>query len=219
MVAQSLKLNPFKRPEGAGYCAPSRSRRTQRTARNVILLKGRASDTRRELDLRVLANLESGLKWLAGCGDETNILNPGFLAELHRRMFGEVWSRAGEMRDKERDDGVSPGVLAGQLEAALEHAKFWAENDVYPALEAAARFHHRLMQLCAFDIGNNCHARIATELYLREYFGFPPWNWSSGADLKLSDARRDQYAAALKAADDGRIDELMAFLREEAPAD
>lgn len=66
----------------------------------------------------------------------------------------------------------------------LENARYWAEHEVYKPLEAAARFHHRLVQIHPFPNGNGRHARIATDIFLEDYYGHPPIQWASGFDLQ-----------------------------------
>ena len=177
----------------------------------IAALKHQNIETKGELDARVQANLESGLAWLADRGDAADILGPAFFKELHFRLFGEVWRRAGNLREAEQQGGADPDVIDQQLEALLDNARFWAANGVYPALEAAALFHHRLARLRFFDLGNTHHAAIATDLFLRKYFDFPPVTAARGKDIKMSDQRRKLYADALTAADGGDITPLMDF--------
>jgi Fic-DOC domain mobile mystery protein B len=173
-------------------------------------LKFRHVTTRRELNELEQANVESGLIWL-GRRRSTDILSQAFLCELHRRLFGDVWTWAGAFRRTEKTIGVDPLEIGVELRVLLDDARFWAAHAVYPPLEAAARFHHRLVRIHCFANGNGRHARIAADAYLREYFSHPPIDWAAGRDLSKINERRDAYIAALRAADAGDYDPLLRF--------
>jgi Fic family protein len=48
----------------------------------------------------------------------------------------------------------------------LDDARFWADNKSYPPLEAAARFHHRLVAIHPFPNDNGRFARIMADALL-----------------------------------------------------
>lgn len=167
--------------------------------------------TRGELDELEQANIEQALEWLSRRrgGD---IFDDGFVRTLHKRLFGDVWSWAGEYRLTEKNIGIDPFQIAMQLRMLLDNARHWAEQDVYAPREAAARFHHRLVQIHPFPNGNGRHARIATDVMLEDYYNHPPIEWASGFDLLADNARRTAYIAALRAADAGDFGPLLAFV-------
>lgn len=167
--------------------------------------------TRGELDELEQANVQSGLQWLSR-RRKTDVLTEDFVRELHRRLFGEVWKWAGTFRRTEKNIGIDPVQIGIQLRVLLDDARFWAENDTYEPLEAAARFHHRLVQIHPFPNGNGRHARIMADEYLRQYYGQPPIDWAAGQDLMKSNERRDQYIAALRAADGGEFQAIIDFV-------
>ena len=174
-------------------------------------LKFRHVTTRGELDELEQANIEQGLAWLARRrgGD---VFDDAFLRRLHKRLFGDVWSWAGEYRLREKNIGVEPFQIAVQLRALLGDARYWAENRTFPPLEAAARFHHRLVQIHPFANGNGRHARIAADIMLEDHYGHPPIAWASGFDLQADNERRRDYIAALRAADGHDFAALFAFV-------
>src|SRR5690606_31374485 len=122
---------------------------------------------------------------------------------LLTRLFGDEWTWAVEYRLTEKNIGIDPFQIPVQLRTLLDDAHFWAEHDVFPPFEAAARFHHRMVQVHPFPNGNGRHARIATDILLEEVYDHQPITWASGFDLQADNARRDAYVAALKAADGG----------------
>lgn len=174
-------------------------------------LKFRHVTTRGELNELEQANIESGLLWL-NRRRKGDVLSEEFIRELHRRLFGKVWQWAGTFRQTEKNIGVDPLQIGVRLRMLLDDARYWAEHETYPPLEAAVRFHHRLVQIHCFPNGNGRHARIAADAHLREYFDHPPIDWAAGQDLMASNDRRDEYIASLRAADGGDYDPLLAFV-------
>ena len=163
-------------------------------------LKFKHVTTRGELNALEQANVQSGLLWL-NRRRKGDVLSEEFIRELHRRLFGEVWKWAGSFRQTEKNIGVDPVQISVQLRMLLDDARYWAEHETYPPLEAAARFHHRLVQIHCFANGNGRHARIMADEYLRQCFNHKPIDWASGYDLMKENKRRDEYIAALRAAD------------------
>ncbi len=167
--------------------------------------------TRGELDELEQANIEQGLVWAAR-QRRVNIFDDAFIRRLHKRLFGNVWTWAGRYRLTEKNIGIDPRQISVQLRILLDDARYWAENAVYPPLEAAARYHHRLVQIHPFPNGNGRHARIATDIMLERVYRHPLIEWTCGFDLQTADARRLAYIAALRAADGGDLDPLLAFV-------
>ncbi|NOR30802.1 MAG: mobile mystery protein B [Sulfitobacter sp.] len=172
--------------------------------------------TRGQLDELEQANIEQALDWLSRRrgGD---IFDDGFVRTLHKRLFGDVWSWAGEYRQTERNIGIDPRQISMQLRMLLDNARYWAENNVYPPREAAARFHHRMVQVHPFPNGNGRHARIATDLMLEDHYDHPPIKWASGYDQQADSERRKSYIAALRAADAGEFELLLEFVSTTDP--
>ena len=134
------------------------------------------------------------------------------MKKLHKQLFGEVWKWAGQFRLSEKNIGVDPFQIAVQLRILLDGARYWAENGVFEPLEAAARFHHRLVQIHLFANGNGRHGRIATDVYLQEVLDHAPIEWAHGFDLVADNERRRTYIKALRAADRGDYDLLLDFV-------
>lgn len=167
--------------------------------------------TRGELDELEQVNIESGLLWLAR-RRKRDVLSEEFLRTLHRRLFGDVWTWAGEFRRTGKNIGVEPMHISVQLRMLLDDARYWAEHDTFAPREAGACFHHRLVQIHPFPNGNGRHARIAADVYIADRFGSPPIDWAAGQDLQRSTERREAYIAALRAADAGDCGPLLRFV-------
>lgn len=191
----------FEEPEGATPLDPD----------EIEGLKFDHITTRTELDELEQANITQGLQWL-GRRRGGDILSDEFVRRLHERLFGEVWAWAGTYRLREKNIGIDPFQISVQLHILLENARFWVESETYAPLEAAARFHHRMVQIHPFPNGNGRHARIAADVFLDEYFGHPPVEWASGFDLQADNRRRDAYITALRAADTQDFDLLLEFV-------
>lgn len=174
-------------------------------------LKFKHVTMRGELNELEQANVENGLLWL-NRRRKGDVLSEEFVRELHRRLFGDVWRWAGTFRQTEKNIGVDPAQIGMQLRMLLDDARHWAEHETYPPLEAAARFHHRLVQIHCFPNGNGRHARIMADEFLRRCFDREPIDWAAGRDLMKENARRDEYIAALKAADGNEYGPLLKFV-------
>jgi Fic-DOC domain mobile mystery protein B len=167
--------------------------------------------TRNELDALEQANIQQGLIWM-GRRRNVDVMTDDFLRELHVKLLGDVWAWAGTYRLREKNIGIDPLMIGVSVRALLDDAKYWAEHQTYSPLEAAARFHHRLVQIHPFPNGNGRHARIAADTYLNECFDHPPIDWEAGADLMQENERRDAYVAALRAADGHDYGPLLGFV-------
>ena len=174
-------------------------------------LKFRHITTREELDELEQANIEQGLAWLSR-RRKVDIFDDMFIRTLHKQLFGDVWRWAGQYRLTEKNIGIDPIQISMQLRMFLGDAQLWAEQDIFPPLEAAARFHHRMVLIHPFPNGNGRHARIATDILLDVAYKHPPIAWASGYNLQADNARRRDYIATLRAADAGDFDPLFIFV-------
>lgn len=191
----------FEEPEGATPLDPD----------EIEGLKFKHITTRGELDELEQANITQGLRWLSRRRG-SDVLSDDFIRTLHKRLFGDVWAWAGSYRLREKNIGIDPFQITVQLRYLLDDALYWAENGTYEPFEAAARFHHRMVQIHPFPNGNGRHARIATDVYLEKHFTHPPIEWASGFDLQADNDRRTAYIAALRAADTGDFELLLKFV-------
>jgi len=167
--------------------------------------------TRGELDHLEQANIQSGMSWLAR-SKAKDILNEQFARKLHLKLFGEVWNWAGKFRLTEKNIGIDPVQISIKLRELLDDVSFWVEHKTYDPLEAAARFHHRLVFIHSFPNGNGRHARLYADALLEKVYGEAPIDWSGGYDLQKMNDRRQDYISALRAADAGEYELLFEFV-------
>jgi Fic-DOC domain mobile mystery protein B len=174
-------------------------------------LKFKHVTTRGELDELEQANIEQGLMWLSRQRDN-GVLTVAFAVKLHRRLFGDVWNWSGTFRRTEKNIGIDPLNIRTRLHELMDDARYWAEQKTYTPLEAAARLHHRMVFIHPFPNGNGRHARIMADAMLTRVYGAPPVDWAGGHDLQRMNVRRQDYIAALRAADKGEFGALLGFV-------
>ncbi len=170
--------------------------------------------TQGELNEVEQANILEAMAWSTG-RDHADILTDSYLRELHKRMFKDVWKWAGKYRQSLKNVGVSANQIPAEVKKLCEDTQYWIQNKTYSWDEIGVRFHHRLVSIHPFPNGNGRHARLATDLMLRAN-GQKPFNWggeSSGASIDAAGTTRGLYIAALKAADRGNFNLLLAFVR------
>jgi fido (protein-threonine AMPylation protein) len=80
-----------------------------------------------------------------------------------------------------------------------------------PVDEAAARLHHKLVEIHPFPNGNGRHAREVADLVLL-LLGQEPFSWGKAGLVEVSRTRR-AYIDALIEADHGNYRPLYGFVR------
>jgi Fic-DOC domain mobile mystery protein B len=104
------------------------------------------------------------------------LLDDKYLRDLHRAMFGDVWTWAGSYRRLETSIGIDPGQIGVCVRDLVADARVWAEHEA--PLGVAVRFHHRLVWIHPFPNGNGRHGRQAAD-YLMEALAQPPFTWGA----------------------------------------
>jgi Fic-DOC domain mobile mystery protein B len=140
------------------------------------------------------------------------VLTEDFCRHLHRRMFGRTWKWAGTFRTSDTNIGCDWRQVPTRLRQLLGNADYWVREKSCPLDEAAVRFHHQLVLVHPFPNGNGRHARLMTDLLLRQA-GAARFSWGSGVNLVAPGDVRSRYLQALHAADGGDISALMDFVR------
>lgn len=154
-------------------------------------------------------NIEQGETWAMRQRGE--VLDEGFIRQLHRRMLGETWSWAGGFRTTDKNIGVEWTQIGIKLRDLVNDARYQIEHATFPPDEIAARFHHRLVLIHPFPNGNGRHARLMADLLARK-LGQPRFSWGRRSLLDASEMRL-RYIEALRAADGGDIKPLLSFVR------
>ena len=98
---------------------------------------------RRELNEAEQINVTRAEQW--AFSRKRDVLNEAYLRRLHKQMFQDVWTWAGEFRTSERNIGVEPWRIVTELRELLENVRYWIAHQTYTADEIATRFHHKLV--------------------------------------------------------------------------
>lgn len=168
-------------------------------------------DTRGELDQLEQQNIQQGYRWLLRQRKHKDFLTEGFLLDLHKQLFGSVWSWAGSFRHSDKNIGVDHRYITVELRNLLDDAKYWIEHEAYGREEFAARLHHRLVKIHPFPNGNGRHGRIVTDVVLEKVLGLAPVDWGSNI-LDQRGEHRQRYILALREADKNNYQPLIEFI-------
>lgn len=172
----------------------------------------RSISTRGELNAAEARSVTRGILWLDRQPEMPleDFSSIGFQLELHRRMFGDIWTWAGKIRTQEMSIGIAPEQIQSELYKLSGDLLFWADSGMEPT-EVCARFHHRQVQIHPFVNGNGRHSRVYTE-YLAGMLGLDfvdnkRLTW--GSDSYGAEFARKRYLAALREADKGDYRDLI----------
>lgn len=166
--------------------------------------------TQADLNAWEEANILQGAHW-ASRQKKRNLLDEGFVRELHRRMFDKTWRWAGTFRSSNKNIGVDWTQVAVKMRNLLENTQYQIEHKVFGPDEMAVRFHHQLVWIHAFPNGNGRHARLMADMLVMQ-LGQPRFTWG-GASLATPGDVRNRYLVALRAADQGQFEPLIHFAR------
>lgn len=156
------------------------------------------------------ANIFQANRWAAR-QTKRDLLDEGFVRDLHRRMFDKTWLWAGTFRKSNKNIGVDWMQVAVKLRDLLDNTRYQIEHEVFGPQELAVRFHHQLVWIHAFANGNGRHARLMADL-LAMRLGVGRLSWGSGyGSLTSVGDLRARYLSALRAADQGQYADLMVF--------
>ena len=131
---------------------------------------------------------------------------------LHAKMYGDVWTWAGNFRKSNKNIGVPYYQVATDLRLLLDDARYWHENETYPPEEIAIRFKHRIVAIHCFPNGNGRHSRLIADVIVANLYKSEVFSWGSSTLVKADDTRTN-YISALRVADRGTINDLIKFAR------
>lgn len=170
--------------------------------------------THGELDEHEQLNIEKAVEWTIQTKfKQNNILTEQFIKRLHRQMFGDVWSWAGEFRKSEKNIGVEWIKIGIELKNLLDDTIYWVENKTFLPDEIAIRFKHRLVNIHCFANGNGRHSRLMADIIIESVFKKDLFSWHH-SNMVRADETRKKYINAIKEADNGNINPLLDFARK-----
>jgi Fic-DOC domain mobile mystery protein B len=169
-------------------------------------LKIKGITRRRQLNLLEAENiLKAAVKYfLDGPTERSAPFTLAWVRELHREMFGDVWTWAGEFRTKPVNIGVAPGQIEPQLYDLLQGIPLWKDT---PLIRQAALLHHKAVFIHPFENGNGRWSRMLANIWLARNGGIPT-RWPEEIVGTVSPIR-EEYLKAVKAADQGKYESLV----------
>ena len=169
--------------------------------------------TKVELDEFEQLNIEEALQWvLSKKFKAKKVFSERFICNLHKRMYGNIWTWAGEFRKTDKNIGIDKHQIPIQLKMLCDDSMFWIENNTYSMEEIAIRFKHRLVSIHCFPNGNGRHSRLMADIIIEKLFDKEPFSWGAG-NLTQSGDTRTAYLKAVKLADIGKYQPLLDFAR------
>ena len=169
---------------------------------DVSGLKRKGIHTRAELNRAEAENIRKAVvKYLAAKPSRRAApFTLSWSKRLHKQMFGDIWKWAGEFRQENLNLGCEWHQVPMQLQALLDDLAFWeAQRDTL--LEQAVRLHHRAVSIHPFSNGNGRWARMLANIWLKRH-GHAITEWPE-ATIGSRSVVRDEYLAAIRAADSG----------------
>lgn len=179
---------------------------------DVSGLRIKGISTRSELNAAEAENiLKAAIKYLASRPSRRVAkFDVTWMLRLHREMFGEVWDWAGAIRKRDLNLGAPFYQVDQQLHGLAADLATWQEFG-HDFVEQAARLHFRAVKIHPFLNGNGRWARMLANVLLKQNRS-PIIEWPEGV-IGTESLIRDEYLAAIKQADDGDEDALIALHR------
>ncbi len=165
-------------------------------------LKRKGINTRAELNRAEAENVRKAVvRYLAAKPSRRSApFTLTWVKRLHKQMFGDVWSWAGEFRRENLNLGCDWHQVPMQLQALLDDLAYW-EGQGDELLEQAARLHHGAVRIHPFLNGNGRWARMLANIWLKRH-GCRITEWPEET-IGSTSVIRDEYLAAIRAADEG----------------
>jgi len=167
--------------------------------------------TRQDLDEFEQQNIDKAIERLAGKKFKVEkFLTERFVKDLHREMFGDVWTWAGEFRRSDKSIGVDWRIISVEIKKLLDNCYYWLDNKIFSEEEIAIRLSHGLVKIHPFVNGNGRHSRLIADIMMEKIFYKDIFSWGK-LDLEAMNDERSRYLAALRKADEGDYNCLLTF--------
>ncbi|TLG10318.1 cell filamentation protein Fic [Nocardia cyriacigeorgica] len=94
-----------------------------------------------------------------------DLLTDHFLRELHRRLYGDIWTWAGAFRRRELNIGVAPEQIAVELRGSLETIGYrWHHTNDWAPRQLGIAAHAETVRIHPFIDGNGRTTRLLADL-------------------------------------------------------
>ena len=158
-------------------------------------------------------NIIIGQRWLFNKRQsKADFADITFIMNLHKIMFGKVYSWAGDLRTTQSNIGVTPYLIRPNIASLKLDIQKWIANEVYPADEIAIRYHHKLVCIHPFPNGNGRLCRLMADYINEQVFNGKPFSWGAD-DLYEEGKARSTYMQAIYSANKHQLNDLVSFAR------
>src|SRR5690625_7740628 len=96
-----------------------------------------------------------------------------FIRELHKRMFGNVWAWAGDVRRTNKKLGIDKWQIPMALRDLLHDTIYWMDHETFTPDAIAIRIKHRIVSIHCFPNGNGRHSRLMADVIIDKIYGQP----------------------------------------------
>ena len=180
---------------------------------NISGLKPKWATTRAELnDLEARNIRKAVMRYLAAKPSRRQApFTLEWCYKLHRQMFGEVWRWAGAKRTIELNIGVPVHRIDVDLKNLMDDLALWREQGEMDLIEQVARLHHRAVFIHPFLNGNGRWSRLLANIFQKQSMGkVTIWPEETVGNASVI---REEYLAAVRSADRGEYEPLIALHR------
>ena len=169
--------------------------------------------TRSELDEFEQQNIEEAIQWVLGRSLKAEtIFTESFIKSLHKRMYKNVWSWAGNYRRTDKNLGIDKWQIPSAVKELCDDVAYWVEHKTYSPDEIAIRFKQRIVSIHCFSNGNGRHSRLMADIIIDKIYKQNMFSWGAGNLIQQGDLRI-KYLTAIKEADKNNFDDLIKFAR------
>ncbi len=119
--------------------------------------------------------------------------------QVHRELFGDVWTWAGQIRAEDLNLGVPWQNVISQLEGLFLDIGQWQSSDAL-LLEQTVTIHYRAVAIHPFYGGNGRWSRFLANVWLKRH-GKQVIEWPEAEVGRSASSIRSEYIAAIKSAD------------------
>lgn len=93
------------------------------------------------------------------------LLTDHFVRELHRRLYGDIWTWAGTFRQRELNIGVAPEHIAVELRGSVETIRYrWQHSEDWTSRDLGIAIHAETVRIHPFTDGNGRTTRLLADL-------------------------------------------------------
>ncbi len=94
-----------------------------------------------------------------------DLMTDHLLRELHRRLYGDIWTWGGALRRREVNIGVAPEQIAVELRTSIETIRFrWQHTDDWTARQLGIALRAETVRIHPFVDGNGRSSRLLADL-------------------------------------------------------